>query len=134
MRPAVFYLRVYPFGNPLNIQLLFSFVWSRLKIDIRTAVLDLITRERRVLAGLSWTISESLQEMYRERDRRVDTRAIVCNIPARRQIAPLISCRRVSLCPSVTSRCSTETAKRWITQTTPHDMSKSASIVDLYSA
>jgi len=30
-----------------------------------------------------------------------------------------ISCRRVRL--SVTSRCSTETAKRRITQTTPHD-------------
>jgi len=31
-----------------------------------------------------------------------------------------ISCRRVSLLPSVTSRCSTETAKRRITQTTSH--------------
>ena len=28
---------------------------------------------------------------------------------------------RLSVCPSVTSRCSTETAKRRITQTTPHD-------------
>ena len=27
----------------------------------------------------------------------------------------------VCLCLSVTSRCSTNTAKRWITQTTPHD-------------
>jgi len=32
-----------------------------------------------------------------------------------------ISCRRVSVCHSVTSRCSTETAKRRITQTVPHD-------------
>ena len=32
-----------------------------------------------------------------------------------------ISCRRVSVCPSVTSRCSTETAKHRITQTTPYD-------------
>jgi len=32
-----------------------------------------------------------------------------------------ISCCRVSVCPSVTSRCSTETVKRRITQTTPHD-------------
>jgi len=32
-----------------------------------------------------------------------------------------IGCRRVSVRPSVTSRCSTETAKRRITQTTPHD-------------
>jgi len=32
-----------------------------------------------------------------------------------------ISCRHVSVCPSVTSRCSTDTAKRRITQTTPHD-------------
>jgi len=28
---------------------------------------------------------------------------------------------RLSVCPSVTSRCSTKTAKRRITQTTPHD-------------
>ena len=27
----------------------------------------------------------------------------------------------LSVCPSVTSRCSTKTAKRRITQTTPHD-------------
>ena len=27
----------------------------------------------------------------------------------------------LSVCLSVTSRCSTKTAKRWITQTTPHD-------------
>ena len=32
-----------------------------------------------------------------------------------------ISHCRVSVCPPVTSRCSTETAKRWIMQTTPHD-------------
>ena len=36
-----------------------------------------------------------------------------------------ISCRHVSVCPSVcsfdTNRCSTETVKRRITQTTPHD-------------
>jgi len=32
-----------------------------------------------------------------------------------------VSCRRVSVRPSVTSRCSTETTKRRITQTTPHD-------------
>jgi len=32
-----------------------------------------------------------------------------------------ISCRRVSVCPSVTSRCSNETTKRRITQTTPHN-------------
>jgi len=32
-----------------------------------------------------------------------------------------ISCRRVSVRPSVISRCSTETAKRKATQTTPHD-------------
>jgi len=31
-----------------------------------------------------------------------------------------ISCRRVSARPSVTSQCFTETAKRRITQTTPH--------------
>jgi len=31
----------------------------------------------------------------------------------------IISCRRVSVRPSVTSRCSTEMAKRSITQTTP---------------
>jgi len=31
------------------------------------------------------------------------------------------SCRRVSALPSVTSRCSTETTKRRITYTTPHD-------------
>ena len=30
-------------------------------------------------------------------------------------------CLSVCLCPSVTSRCSTKTAKRRITQTTPHD-------------
>ena len=30
---------------------------------------------------------------------------------------------RLSVCPSVTSRCSTKTAKRRITQTTPHDNS-----------
>jgi len=35
--------------------------------------------------------------------------------------ATLASCRRVSVCPSVTSRCSTETVKRRITQTTIHD-------------
>jgi len=39
--------------------------------------------------------------------------------------ATLDSCRRMSVCPSVrpsiTSRCSTETTKRSITQTTPHD-------------
>jgi len=33
-----------------------------------------------------------------------------------------ISCRRVSVCPSITSRCSTETAKRTITQITPDDI------------
>jgi len=37
----------------------------------------------------------------------------------------VISCRRVSIrpsvCLSVTNRCSTETAKRRITQTTPHN-------------
>ena len=32
-----------------------------------------------------------------------------------------ISCRRVSVRPSVTSRCSTKTAKHRITQTTPYD-------------
>ena len=32
-----------------------------------------------------------------------------------------IGCRHVSVRPSVASRCSTETAKRRITQTTPHD-------------
>ena len=32
-----------------------------------------------------------------------------------------ITCRHVSVCPSVTSRRSTETAKRRITQTTPRD-------------
>ena len=32
-----------------------------------------------------------------------------------------ISCHHVSVCPSVTSRCSTKAAKRRITQTTPHD-------------
>jgi len=32
-----------------------------------------------------------------------------------------ISCCRVSVHPSVTSRCSTETAKRWITQTTSYN-------------
>ena len=32
-----------------------------------------------------------------------------------------ISRHRVSVCPSVTSRCSTETPKCWITQTMPHD-------------
>jgi len=32
-----------------------------------------------------------------------------------------ISCHHVSVCPSVTSRCSTETAKCRITQTMPHD-------------
>jgi len=32
-----------------------------------------------------------------------------------------ISCRRVSVRPSVTTRCSTEMAKRRITQTTTHD-------------
>jgi len=32
-----------------------------------------------------------------------------------------ISCRRACVCPSVTSRCSFETAKSKITQTTPHD-------------
>jgi len=32
-----------------------------------------------------------------------------------------ISCRHVSVCPSVTSRYSTETAKHRIMQTTPHD-------------
>jgi len=31
-----------------------------------------------------------------------------------------IGCRRVSVCPSVTSQCSTETAKRRITRTMPH--------------
>jgi len=31
-----------------------------------------------------------------------------------------IRCHRVSVCPSVTSRCSTETAKHKIMQTTPH--------------
>jgi len=30
-------------------------------------------------------------------------------------------CLSVCVCPSVTSRCSTKTAKRRITQTTPHD-------------
>jgi len=32
-----------------------------------------------------------------------------------------ISCRRVSVHPSVTSQCSTETAKRGIAQTVPRD-------------
>ena len=32
-----------------------------------------------------------------------------------------IICCHVSVCPSATSRCSTETAKRRITQTTPYD-------------
>jgi len=32
-----------------------------------------------------------------------------------------VSNRRLSVCLSVTSRCSTETAKRRITQATPHD-------------
>jgi len=32
-----------------------------------------------------------------------------------------ISCCHVSVCPSVTSQCSTEMAKHRITQTTPHD-------------
>jgi len=34
---------------------------------------------------------------------------------------PARSCRRVSVCPSVTSRCSTETAKRRISQSSPYD-------------
>jgi len=34
---------------------------------------------------------------------------------------PLSVCVRLCLCLSVTSRCSTKTAKRRITQTTPHD-------------
>jgi len=32
-----------------------------------------------------------------------------------------VRCYAMGLCPSVTSRCSTKTAKRRITQTTPHD-------------
>ena len=34
-----------------------------------------------------------------------------------------VSCRHVSVHPSLTSRCSTEMAKRRITQTMPHDSS-----------
>jgi len=38
-------------------------------------------------------------------------------------------CLSVCLCPSVTSRCSTKTAKRRITQTTPHDTPRDSSIL-----
>ena len=39
------------------------------------------------------------------------------------RVLAVVAClsRRLSVRPSVTSRCSTETAKRRITQTTPHD-------------
>jgi len=42
-------------------------------------------------------------------------------LPTRRYASAGINCRRVSVRLSVTSRCSNETAKRRITQTTPHD-------------
>jgi len=41
-----------------------------------------------------------------------------------------VSCRHVSVCPSVTSRCSTEMAKRRITQTSPHDRPGTAEYLD----
>ena len=45
-----------------------------------------------------------------------------CSVFTRARLSSAgISCSRVSVRPSVTSRCSTETAKRRITQATPHD-------------
>jgi len=80
-------------------------------------MIDLIQQKIVKLSLLRYDLIKALSATYRK-----------CPfLPARRDqnIRPSISCRRVSLCPSVrpsvTSQCSTETAKRRITQTTPYD-------------
>jgi len=69
----------------------------------------------RIQTGDTQTHRDTHTHVHREKE-------LETFLPRDVMLSQYVLCRnRIVLCLSVTSRCSTETAKRRITQTTPHD-------------